>query len=191
MFLRVAHTIADTEAEGPGRRFAVWVQGCSLRCPGCCNPELFSSRGGVEVTPGALAADILKTPGIEGISVLGGEPFEQAAAVAELCRLCKARGLSVMVYTGFTMAELQARPDAEALIAQCDLMLDGRYVREAPEPRRRWVGSTNQVLHFLTDRYQANDGCFEAANTAEVRLVNGKLVVNGWPALADALRSIL
>ncbi|HGG57662.1 MAG TPA: 4Fe-4S cluster-binding domain-containing protein, partial [Nannocystis exedens] len=44
--LQIAHIVAITEAEGPGRRFALWVQGCSLHCPGCCNPELFAAAGG-------------------------------------------------------------------------------------------------------------------------------------------------
>src|SRR5207248_7243033 len=86
MNLQLAHKISDTEAEGPGRRFALWVQGCTLRCEGCCNPELFSSRGGAATDVAQLAEEIARTPGIEGISVLGGEPFEQPAPLVELCR---------------------------------------------------------------------------------------------------------
>jgi len=83
MALRIAQKIPDTEAEGPGVRFAVWVQGCTLRCPGCCNPEMFvHGKGGFEVEPSALAAEVLATPAVEGLSILGGEPFEQAAEVA-------------------------------------------------------------------------------------------------------------
>lgn len=187
--LRVAQIVPDTEAEGPGRRFAVWVQGCSLRCPGCCNPEMFAAdRGGELVTPEALAARALATPGVEGVSVLGGEPFEQAAGVAELCRLVRESGRSVMVYSGYTLAELRGRPDAAALLAQVDLLVDGRYERERPERRRRWLGSENQQLHFLTERYRADDPRFSTGNTVELRLEGGKLTINGWPQAADALR---
>jgi anaerobic ribonucleoside-triphosphate reductase activating protein len=44
--LRVATIADDTEAEGPGRRWAIWLQGCPIRCAGCCNPEMFDERGG-------------------------------------------------------------------------------------------------------------------------------------------------
>ena len=74
MQLRIAQTVPDTEAEGPGKRFALWVQGCTLRCPGCCNPEMFApDKGGVLVETAELAAKILATKGLEGISVLGGD----------------------------------------------------------------------------------------------------------------------
>lgn len=190
MQLRVAQTVPDTEAEGPGRRFALWVQGCTLACPGCCNPEMFADRGGELLDAGALAARIVGTPGIEGLSVLGGEPFQQAEAVAGLCAAVRAAGLSVMVYSGYTLAELRALPGPgpAALLAETDLLVDGRYVRELPEPRRRWLGSSNQRLHFLTGRYRPEDPRFSQPNTVELRLVGGQLTVNGWPAGADALR---
>lgn len=193
MLLRLAHRIPSTEAEGPGRRFAFWVQGCSLRCPGCCNPELFSAdKGGAWVEPAELAREIVGTPGIEGVSVLGGEPFEQALAVAEVCAQVRAASLSVMVYSGYTRAELDSKAQGDAgtraLLAACDLLLDGRYDAALPERRRRWIGSSNQVLHFLTDRYRPEDPRFTTANTAEIRFERGQVVVNGWPALADALR---
>jgi anaerobic ribonucleoside-triphosphate reductase activating protein len=192
--LRVAQKVKDTEAEGPGKRFAVWVQGCSIRCPGCCNPEMFThGRGGVVVSPEALAAEVLATPGLEGLSVLGGEPFEQPEGVAELCRLVKAGGRTVMLYSGYTLAELRAqataRPAISEALAHCDLLLDGRYDATKPERARRWVGSTNQQLHFFTDAYRPDEPRFWSSNTVELRLENGKLTINGWPAPADLFRA--
>jgi anaerobic ribonucleoside-triphosphate reductase activating protein len=192
--LRVAQRVPDTEAEGPGVRFAVWVQGCTIRCPGCCNPEMFvHGKGGVELEVSELAAQILATPGIEGLSMLGGEPFEQADAVAELCRLVRAGGKTVMVYSGYTLAELEARAKQDegvaSLLSTTDLLLDGRFDATRPEKTRRWIGSTNQVLHFFTGAYRADDPRFWTANTVELRLENGQLTINGWPAPADVLRS--
>src|SRR6516164_213379 len=98
--VRIATRVCDTEAEGPGRRWALWVQGCPLRCPGCCNPELLPlrARDGSDklATVDELAREALATPGIEGVSLLGGEPFAQAAPLAELARRVRAGGLSVM-----------------------------------------------------------------------------------------------
>jgi anaerobic ribonucleoside-triphosphate reductase activating protein len=189
--VRVAARVRDTEAEGPGRRWALWVQGCPLRCPGCCNPELLPARArdGADslISVAALAAEALATPGIEGVSLLGGEPFAQAAPLAELAQRVRAGGLSVMVYSGFTLAELRARHDAatDALLAATDLLVDGRYDREQPDTQRRWIGSRNQVLHFLSARYRSNDPRFTRANSVELRLRDGVLTINGWPAAAQ------
>jgi anaerobic ribonucleoside-triphosphate reductase activating protein len=191
MQLRVAQTIADTEAEGPGRRFALWVQGCSLHCPGCCNPEMFAAdKGGAFIDSSALAQRIIATPGIEGLSVLGGEPFEQPQGLALVCALVRAAGLSVMVYSGYTLAELTAKadPHVDALLAHIDLLVDGRFEQHNPEKTRRWLGSANQHLHFFTPRYSADDPRFFRPNTIELRLVNGQLTINGWPQAADAFR---
>jgi anaerobic ribonucleoside-triphosphate reductase activating protein len=191
--LRIAQKIRDTEAEGPGVRFAVWVQGCTLRCPGCCNPEMFvHGKGGVEVEPDVLATEILATPGIEGLSLLGGEPFEQAEQVAALARLVKAGGMTVMTYSGYTLDELFAKtktnPAVQSLLDTTDLLVDGRYDATRPEKVRRWVGSTNQTLHFFTNAYQPDEPRFWTANSVELRLESGRLTINGWPAPAEVLR---
>jgi anaerobic ribonucleoside-triphosphate reductase activating protein len=189
--VRVAQVIEDTEAEGPGRRFAVWVQGCPLRCAGCCNPQMLRFEGGTEMTSEELAAQAIARAGIEGVSLLGGEPFAQAEALADFARRVRAAGLSVMIYSGFTRAELEERDDARGLLEACDLLVDGRYERELPESRRRWIGSTNQQLHFLSDRYRDEDPRFTMPNTVEIRLRKGELVVNGWPALAAQVQGRL
>jgi anaerobic ribonucleoside-triphosphate reductase activating protein len=188
--VHVAMRIADTDAEGPGRRYALWVQGCSLRCAGCCNPEMLPTEGGERMLVSRLAeelnAHVLK--GIEGISLLGGEPFEQAEGLAELAAQARALGLSVMVYSGYTRAELEAREDAATrrLLALTDVLVDGRYVASERDEARRWVGSRNQVVHHLTDRY-AQDARFGAANEIEIRLEHGQVLVNGWPVPATRL----
>src|SRR3954465_15132569 len=108
--LQVAQVVPVTEAEGPGKRFAVWFQGCPLRCPGCCNPEFLPFRGGTLTTLdevlGQLEEAITKA-NIEGISLLGGEPFAHASGGAALALAARERGLSVMVYSGYTLAEIR------------------------------------------------------------------------------------
>lgn len=188
--MRIAQTVAGTEAEGPGRRFAIWVQGCTIRCAECCNPEMFSARGGQEVEIDTLVEQILVTDDVEGVTFLGGEPFEQAEALTEVARRVREGGLSVMAFTGYTLDELRKMddPHAGALIEACDLLVDGRYERDNPESGgRRWIGSGNQIMHFLTDRYDPDDPQFTAANTVEIRIQNGEVLINGWPS-ADALK---
>jgi anaerobic ribonucleoside-triphosphate reductase activating protein len=185
--LSVAQIVPCTDAEGPGRRFALWFQGCPLRCPGCCNPEMLPFEGGTARPIADVLAEIKAARDvdrIEGITLLGGEPLAHAAGAALLARGTRALGLSVMVFTGYTLDEAGCLPDLAVadLLANTDILVDGPYIRELPDTRRRWIGSTNQRIHFLTDRYHADDPRWRQPNTLEVRLRDGELSVNGFPA---------
>jgi anaerobic ribonucleoside-triphosphate reductase activating protein len=180
--LNVALIIPKTEAEGPGERFAVWVQGCPMRCVGCCNPEFLAFSPRQLQRPKDLAAQAI-TAGVEGVSFLGGEPFAQAEGLAEVARLVRVQGLSVMVFTGYTLAELHEKRDAhiDGLLAATDLLVDGRYEQAQRTHARRWVGSENQVMHFLTDRYSPLDPRFSSSNTLELRMTASGITINGFP----------
>jgi anaerobic ribonucleoside-triphosphate reductase activating protein len=185
--LQIAQVVAATEAEGPGRRLAIWFQGCPLRCPGCCNPEMLPFEGGQAVRLEDLLSDILRARDehqIEGITLLGGEPAAHAAGAADLAARVQKAGLSVMVFSGYTLAELRASsdPHVHRLLGSIDILVDGPYQRELPETRRRWIGSANQQIHFLTGRYRADDPRWLLPNTLELRLQGGELSVNGFPA---------
>lgn len=180
--LIVAERLSCTEAEGPGRRYALWLQGCPLRCAGCCNPEYLPFKGGEEFAIETLVEEITlaqREHGIEGISLLGGEPTAQPNC-AMLAERVRSLGLSVMVYSGYTLAELKDHP----LLAFTDILVDGPYDRTLPEAKRRWVGSSNQQVHFLTPRYTL-DEAWTKRNTLEIRVTPDVISVNGFPA-ADA-----
>mgnify|MGYP000933723061 CR=1 FL=1 len=187
--LRVAMVVPRTEAEGPGPRYAVWVQGCPLRCPGCCNPEMLESAGGEARDPEDMVEEACAA-GVEGVSLLGGEPFAQADGLATLAEGARARGLSVMIYSGYTLAELRALAGEgpRRLLAAADLLVDGRFEARLRSQRRRFIGSDNQVLHFLSDRYRADDPRLAGGNTVELRLRGGELLLNGWPVLGPRTR---
>jgi anaerobic ribonucleoside-triphosphate reductase activating protein len=186
MMLHVAQIIPITEAEGPGRRFALWFQGCPLRCPGCCNPEMLPFAGGTAMSHEEILSQVddAVRQGIEGITLLGGEPIAHAEAAARLACETHARGLSVMVFSGYTLEEIQERPEpaVHELLACTDILVDGPYRADLPEAKRRWIGSSNQRIHFLTSRYSADDPCWRRPNTLEIRLTDHELTVNGFPA---------
>ncbi len=182
--LTLAQVVPDTEAEGPGRRFAVWFQGCPLRCPGCCNPEFLPFAGGTQTRLSDLLRQLDAVSGLEGVSLLGGEPFAHAAGAAAFARAVQARGLGVMVYSGHTLDQIRELPaPAEELLAATDLLVDGPYLRDQPEADRRWVGSRNQRVHFLTPRYDPLDPVWRRPNTLEIRVRGGEVAVNGFPAV--------
>src|SRR5687767_7992082 len=125
--LRVGARVPVTRVEGPGARYALWVQGCSIRCPGCCNPHLFDAALGSAMSVEALLAEVAAArPAIEGLTLLGGEPFDQAAALGRLAAGTRALGLSVMTFSGYTVEELRARSEAavETLLRATDVLVD-------------------------------------------------------------------
>ncbi len=150
----------------------------------------------MRVAPRQLAADAIaeSVRDVEGVTVLGGEPFDQAAAFAEFGSEVQQAGLSVMVFTGYELEHLEggdAPPGAAALLAVTDLLVDGPYVAELRDISRPWVGSTNQRFHFLTDRYRhLADSLARARDRLEVRVSpSGELAINGWATVPqiDAL----
>lgn len=184
--MQIAQVVPCTEAEGPGKRFAVWFQGCPLRCPGCCNPEFLPFKGGETKTLREMTEWFKRTKeenGIEGITLLGGEPFAHAAAAMALAKTARELALSVMVFSGFTLEELQARSETEIaeLLATTDILVDGPYIREQPDTKRRWIGSQNQRIHFLTPRYSF-DKAWQQKNTLEIRVDRDGITINGFPA---------
>src|SRR5213076_1295516 len=108
--MQIAQVVPCTEAEGPGKRFAVWFQGCPLRCPGCCNPEFLPFKGGETRTLREMADWMRQArdeTGVEGITLLGGEPTAHAPAAVALATAARELGLSVMTFSGYTLEQLR------------------------------------------------------------------------------------
>ncbi|AQP52207.1 4Fe-4S single cluster domain-containing protein [Tessaracoccus flavescens] len=188
-WINLASWLSSTEAEGPGRRAALWVQGCQFLCPGCCNPSFLRIAPRDLVTAESLVERLSAAKAehnIEGLTMLGGEPLLQAKGLSELAAGAQGLGLSVMVFTGYTLEELRSDPlpGSERLLDHTDVLVDGRFVAELPEQHRAWAGSSNQRFHYLTDRYESTieqtDG---ASQRVEIRFSeSGRVEVNGWPA---------
>ncbi|GAA4251240.1 4Fe-4S single cluster domain-containing protein [Dactylosporangium darangshiense] len=184
--VRVGRFVERTVAEGPGERTAIWVQGCSIRCEGCFNPHLWAFRGGTVVPTAAVIARVLAA-GTEGLTLLGGEPFDHAAPLAAVARAAGGAGMSVMTFSGYTTAQLNravhaGRADVAALLDATDLLVAGPFVAALVDRDRPWVGSTNQELVQRGGRFP---GLLAAAARTPDRLevtvaADGVLSVNGW-----------
>lgn len=191
-WLNVAAFTPCTESEGPGRRAALWVQGCAKRCPGCCNPGYLAIVER-ELVPAidvlASIADAHARFGLEGVTFLGGEPMLQAQGLAVVAAGCHELGLSVMTFTGYTIAELDSLhlPGATALLAATDVLVDGPYLSDQPEQSRNWVGSLNQRFHYLSARYEPSiETDSRWARSFEVQVgVDGVVRLNGWPTKVE------
>ena len=99
-------TVPDSIVDGPGLRYAVFVQGCSHHCPGCHNPESQPAEGGTETTLAALLADIRANGLVHDVTLSGGEPFEQPEACAALAAALKREGYGIWCYTGYLYDDL-------------------------------------------------------------------------------------
>ncbi len=152
----VSHREPLTQVLGPGRRYALWVQGCKKRCPGCVFPEGQPlDTGGEWISAEKIWNEIQAVENLTGITISGGEPFLQAPALAELVKLLRQNSnLDVMIFSGYTLAELQARNDEATnfLLANVDILVDGDY-REELNTGSIYRGSDNQTIHFLSPKY--------------------------------------
>jgi len=153
--VNVAYVVDRCRVLGPGERFAVWVQGCPLLCPGCHNPQFLPFQDATWRGIDELAQQIAAVKGIEGVTYVGGEPFAQAKALAALSRRVRESGLSVMAYSGFTLEQLQSSilPSTTELLGEIDLLLDGPYRAEEPTSKP-WRGSANQRLVAVSPKFQ-------------------------------------
>jgi anaerobic ribonucleoside-triphosphate reductase activating protein len=163
-----------SRANGPGARFVIWVQGCTLGCPGCFNPATHVAGSGQERSVSSLLGELAATPGIEGLTLSGGEPLQQAAAAAELLAGAQTLGLSTLVFSGYTKEEIAQLPGGAAVLAATDVLIDGRY-RAGERLGEGLRGSENQRIHLLTDRYSLAE--VESTPVAEVRISRDGVVV--------------
>lgn len=173
--------IENTSVEGPGNRFCIWVQGCKKHCKNCWAKETWEFDIGQKYSVEKLFDIIKKQEGIEGITFLGGEPFEQAKELSKLAQMCQKIGLSILTFSGYTLEELKNKNDeyVELLLNHTDLLIDGGFEYENYDLSRPWVGSSNQKYHFLSTRYNEKD-LAKYKNKIEIRLnTDGKLEING------------
>ncbi len=179
MKLRVFKILKNTSVEGPEKRYCIWVQGCSHHCKGCQAVHTWSHSSGQLIDISEIIEDIKNQKGIEGVTFLGGEPFEQAEALGIIAEAVKKMNLGVLCFTGGYIEELKQEPVNQKLLENIDLLIDSPFEIEKLDYSRPWSGSSNQRYHFLTDRY--NDEIFtKYKNKVEVNISkNGVIFMNG------------
>ncbi|MBQ4354610.1 MAG: radical SAM protein [Clostridia bacterium] len=154
MPLRLYGTADESYVDGPGIRYVIFVQGCPHRCPGCHNPLSHDPSGGTPVTADALWAKIDAMNHLDGVTFSGGEPFTHAAALAEIGRLARAKGLTVMTYSGYTYEKLLAMAETDDavrdLLTVTNYLVDGPFILAERDLSLRFRGSRNQRILDVT-----------------------------------------
>jgi len=134
---------------------------------------------------------------VEGITLLGGEPTDQAVALRLFLSVVRDLGLSVMLYSGHPLAWFD-RPEnvaVKGLLADVDILVDGPFLPHLSEPGLHWRGSTNQRILRLTDRYTEAELAYGQTQTGVTLTLrgNGLVTLSGLQAraAAEAVESIL
>ncbi|MDR2944655.1 MAG: radical SAM protein [Methanosarcinales archaeon] len=166
-----------TEAEGPYKRAAIWFQGCTIGCAGCCNPHFQSLEPEHIMTHDELIAVIHQSfieNNIEGVTYLGGEPTLQRNLVF-LSESVHKMGLGVILFTGNTFSNLDP-----AFLKDVDMAIDGKYEQDLTD-NRNLIGSSNQNIIFITDRYRSQTEWFlnPRGKRAEINISGNDIVFSG------------
>jgi len=195
ILLNIAGIISYSEANGPGRRTCIWVQGCSIKCKGCVNEHTHPHDPKYLIPPEDLAKWIEGIEDIEGITVSGGEPFEQAAGVANLIELIKSKNLSVFVFTGYNYQDLKDsnNNDIQRFLSHIDILCSGPFIQSKKDESLLWRGSTNQELIYLSDRYNSDmeEAWLDSSPAKEIHIESGKITFTGFPWKEGSLKEVI
>lgn len=189
-YLNLASIRLCTESEGPGKRLAIWVQGCERRCPGCCNPDMQEIKKNIIVDTKDLIELIYRSMSvdeIEGLSFIGGEPMLQAEGLSEVAMWAHSVGLTVLAFTGYLLSELKEMKNdsIEKFLSEIDILVDGPFLQEQYDDERDWVGSKNQIVHFLSAAYKSGIENEKQAHRMELLISEKNILINGWPFYND------
>ncbi len=121
----------------------------------------------------AIVDELAAVASLTGITISGGEPFLQAEGLAALVRLIRERTrLDIMIYTGYTLAELNAMesPEIHFILAHIDILIDGEY-REEENRDTIYRGSDNQIIHYLSKKYEPYKELIEKTKNRSIEFV--------------------
>lgn len=149
-------TLDNAGLLGSAPRMIVWLHGCGRGCPGCIAEDWNRKKEPTfSLSVNSISCLIVSHPELEGVTISGGEPFRQAAALGQFVETLRKKGLGIIIYTGYTLAELQLdlRTGVRQALDGCDTLIDGPY-DETLNDDQAFRGSSNQTIHHFTSRYR-------------------------------------
>lgn len=138
---------------GPGRRLVIWTMGCSKRCPGCANPELWPHDPSKDIDVNALygmVRELVRQHPVDGLTITGGDPLEQPKDLLAFLKLCRPIFDDILLYTGFYREEIKNDDLRQRILGYVDVLIDGPYVEELNDNKCVLRGSGNQRI-WITD----------------------------------------
>ena len=147
-------------ANGPGIRTTIFVTGCTHKCPNCFNEEYQDFNFGNPWTRKETDEVIedLKLDEVKGLTVLGGEPFQNEVDLLQVLRdIKKEVQKDIWIFSGYTYEEILKDEDKKKLLEECDVLVDGRFVEALKDLSLRFRGSSNQRIIDIKKSLEANE----------------------------------
>ena len=193
--LNMAAFCPATQSLGPGLRAAIWVQGCQLSCPGCIAPEWIPLKPAQMVKIETIVQTLTKLPSLDGLTVSGGEPMLQAAALGALInQVRRIRPINVICFSGYTLEHLQKYPPDSGVsnfLSEVDVLIDGPYQKNSNDDTGL-RGSANQQIHYLTPALEMHD-LKSWPRSIEIFIRQQEMLIAGIPPkkVQNALKKLL
>lgn len=142
MKIKLAGIIPESLTNGPGIRTVIFAQGCKHHCEGCHNPHTWNFKDGCEIELDELEQIVKRNPLITGVTLSGGDPFEQEDSFYVLCRRLKRLGLNIWCYTGYKFENIES----SKLLGAIDVLVDGKFEINNTLNAKKFTGSANQRI---------------------------------------------
>ena len=181
MYINIHSVINSSRVNGPGDRFVIWTQGCRKGCKNCYNPETWSHYKNNLILVEEIFED-LKNSSATGVTISGGDPFEQPEELFYLLTKIKQLDLSdgVIVFTGFTIDEIRVREELNKSLDYIDVLIDGLYIEEK-RISSGLAGSSNQEFYFLTDKISRDKIVID--QEVEIHSLGELIQITGFPLI--------
>ncbi len=181
MKLQIANYIPISRVEGPGARFAIWVQGCTIQCKDCWNSHLWTFKGGNQYEVDNILNIILQyKEKIEGITIVGGEPLDQVESIINLIEKVQKNNLTVMLYTGYKLEEIKNDKLKNQAFMMSDIVVYEPFISKKRNLYLKWRGSDNQKIKINNPIYK--DIVIDEVNEVEIHINDdGNINIIGFP----------
>ena len=176
------HAYCVSKVNGPGERFTLWTQGCSKGCKNCFNPETWSFAINKTMSVERIF-NIIKDLDVSGVTITGGDPFEQPEELFNLLLLLERLNLSkgVIVFTGYTIDEINKDFLLRKSLSYIDVLIDGRFFEER-RISSGLRGSENQNIIYFSDKVLPEE--LEIDQSVEIGLEDDNIYVTGFPSIS-------
>lgn len=147
-------------ANGPGIRTTIFVTGCTHKCHNCFNEEYQDFDFGDPWTQKETDEVIedLKLDEVKGLTILGGEPFQNEVDLLQVLRdIKKEVQKDIWIFSGYTYEEILKDQDKKKLLEECDVLVDGRFVEALKDLSLRFRGSSNQRIIDVQKSLESNE----------------------------------
>jgi anaerobic ribonucleoside-triphosphate reductase activating protein len=173
----VFQIITCSEVEGPNERFSIWFQGCNIKCDGCINKEIQEFKIVNIMTLDEIIEAIKKSQkdyNIEGVTISGGEPTLQNNLDC-LLKEIHTLDLGIILYSGIELDKI-----SENIKKNCDIIIDGPFIASKLDTKRRIIGSTNQNINCISNRYLDKLEWYYSKTSDKIEInIGNKIAING------------